>query len=685
LNKLFSGIALTLLLVSMLAFFSPHIAPVYAAGTVVCVVNASTGNNLTLACLHGSVTINISIENSPNDMAGYQLTLLWNSSILNCTSFTDNPPSAWGNNIFNATDQLNRTNPGGIASYQNVKACMLFGLGAPGNHVVNTLNFTVIGNGETTLQLQNVVVGTWGDPTHNWPITVYSGVFETLASPIYILPDGSVSPLGAPIQRNGSIYTLTGNISTAFTTGIMVQKGNITINGAGYILQGNRLDGLNITGINHVTIHNMGISNFDTGIQLDSSSNNSIVGNNVRVNNELGIQLIHSSNSNRITGNNITANGIAGIQLSYYSSNNNISENNVANNRFQGIMVGSNYNNVMGNNVTANKGAGIELDASFNNDVIGNNVANNSDGIDLAYSSNNSAIGNNITNSGLGMFLDSSSNNTISANSFVNGGLLVNSFGNIVNGNLVNGKPLVYLEGASSYRVADAGQIILLKCVNMTVENLNLSNTAIGVELLNTNNTIISGNNMTSDKVYGIFLGNNSNNIVNRNTIMNNTIDGIDLYLSLNNSISDNNITANNRYGISLWWSSNNNIYHNHFVNNTKQALDYGNLTNVWDDGSKGNYWSDYLTKYPNATEIDNTGVGNTPYVIDVNNTDHYPLLNQPVIPEFPSYLMLPLMMIATLLAVIVYRRKHRVKATLSRQRSARQCAVRWESGMLNF
>ena len=27
------------------------------------------------------------------------------------------------------------------------------------------------------------------------------------------------------------------------------------------------------------------------------------------------------------------------------------------------------------------------------------------------------------------------------------------------------------------------------------------------------------------------------------------------------------------------------------------------------------NYWNDYLTKYPNATEIDSSGVGNTPYV----------------------------------------------------------------------
>jgi hypothetical protein len=51
---------------------------------------------------------------------------------------------------------------------------------------------------------------------------------------------------------------------------------------------------------------------------------------------------------------------------------------------------------------------------------------------------------------------------------------------------------------------------------------------------------------------------------------------------------------------------------------------------NVWDDGypSGGNYWSDYLTKYPNASQIDHTGIGNAPYVINSNNTDRYPLMS---------------------------------------------------------
>jgi hypothetical protein len=62
------------------------------------------------------------------------------------------------------------------------------------------------------------------------------------------------------------------------------------------------------------------------------------------------------------------------------------------------------------------------------------------------------------------------------------------------------------------------------------------------------------------------------------------------------------------------------------------------NSTNVWDNGypSGGNYWSDYQTKYLNATEIDSSSIWNTPYVIDTNNTDFYPLMTPYVIPEFP-------------------------------------------------
>ena len=64
---------------------------------------------------------------------------------------------------------------------------------------------------------------------------------------------------------------------------------------------------------------------------------------------------------------------------------------------------------------------------------------------------------------------------------------------------------------------------------------------------------------------------------------------------------------------------------------------DNSTFTNFWDNAAVGNYWSDYQTKYPNATEIGNSGIGNTPYIVDANNIDHYPLMKPVVIPELPD------------------------------------------------
>jgi len=94
---------------------------------------------------------------------------------------------------------------------------------------------------------------------------------------------------------------------------------------------------------------------------------------------------------------------------------------------------------------------------------------------------------------------------------------------------------------------------------------------------------------------------------------------------SSNNTISGNNI-ADNEYGIWLEDSMNNRLYHNNFIDNTHQA--YAEYTNTWDDGypSGGNYWSDYEARYPGAQELDGSGIWDTPYEIDENNVDSYPL-----------------------------------------------------------
>jgi parallel beta-helix repeat protein len=97
---------------------------------------------------------------------------------------------------------------------------------------------------------------------------------------------------------------------------------------------------------------------------------------------------------------------------------------------------------------------------------------------------------------------------------------------------------------------------------------------------------------------------------------------GIILNAAYNSVINNNNISENKGTGINVSVSSTENIiYHNNFINNTINAFDDSN--NSWDNGVKGNYWSDYEGIDENYDEI-----GDTPYLIaGGDNKDNYPLM----------------------------------------------------------
>jgi len=101
---------------------------------------------------------------------------------------------------------------------------------------------------------------------------------------IYIRDDGSIDPPTAPIQRDGDTYTLTGNI-TSDADGIVIERNNMTLDGAGYTVQGTdpswESKWMTLSYRSNVTIRDMQIKAFWYGVYLSSSNNNSISGNNI--------------------------------------------------------------------------------------------------------------------------------------------------------------------------------------------------------------------------------------------------------------------------------------------------------------------------------------------------------------------------------------------------------------------
>jgi parallel beta-helix repeat protein len=176
---------------------------------------------------------------------------------------------------------------------------------------------------------------------------------------------------------------------------------------------------------------------------------------------------------------------------------------------------------------------------------------------------------------------------------------------------------------------------------NVTVKNMRIVNFGEGIYNVNTGNTTIIGNYI-ADCWFGITIGiaDSDNVLIKNNTIANNAGFAIAIqYSDGNQIITENNIMNNS---ISVWMSP-------------EPSVDR-------------NYWSDYLTKYPNAKEVGNSGIWDTPYNYDATLgrfTDKHPLVEPvTVIPEFPSWIILPLFIITTLLTTLVYFKKRQKGST---------------------
>jgi hypothetical protein len=123
-------------------------------------------------------------------------------------------------------------------------------------------------------------------------------------------------------------------------------------------------------------------------------------------------------------------------------------------------------------------------------------------------------------------------------------------------------------------------------------------------------------------------------------TIKNTTIEGYGIGICLvdnssNNMIIGNSISSARQSMCDLWLEgSSNKLYHNNFLGYHPTVSGAGyRYPNIFDDGypSGGNYWGAYtgvdLYHGPGQNIMGGDGIGDTPYVIDSNNMDHYPLM----------------------------------------------------------
>ena len=284
-----------------------------------------------------------------------------------------------------------------------------------------------------------------------------------------------------------------------------------------------------------------------------------------------------------------------------------------------------------------------------------------------------------------------------------------------------------------------------LMASNVTVKNLHVTSWKAGVYGAFNNNTItnnvfagnyqavaiyaddyiVSENSISGSSDAAILIDTGAtrpqgdNNLITQNQLTSNNW-ALDILNSNGTTITENNVTNNAVALVLGTLSANVNsagfqlLYSNNFINNTQilyVPIDEPFMQDVvplspagqWDNGSFGNYWSDYLSRYPNATEIDHSGIGDTPYAIIDSTTysddyangtaitgtailgtavDRYPLMapfsastvtnltqasspspspshsSSPTIPEFPSVIIGIAIVIAVTATIIVYIKK---------------------------
>ncbi|MFX0100700.1 MAG: right-handed parallel beta-helix repeat-containing protein [Candidatus Hodarchaeota archaeon] len=219
---------------------------------------------------------------------------------------------------------------------------------------------------------------------------------------------------------------------------------------------------------------------------------------------------------------------------------------------------------------TSNDRAGIYLDNCTNVNVTGNEVTGNYHGVYLYFSNNNTISGNKATgNTGAGIILSLANNNTIS-------------------GNNATGNP------------------------------------GSGIVLSFSHENTISGNNATGNSNDGIFLYWSNNNTISGSHAMENGNNGIFLVSSNNNTISGNHVTGNDNDAISIYTDCLDNTVSLNMIEGTCVNFDFS-------DHWTHNYWYDYESKYPDATN--NGFYWDTPYEFDTVFQDDFPL----VIPTLPD------------------------------------------------
>jgi parallel beta-helix repeat protein len=486
---------------------------------------------MTLTVSTGNLfNVTVSADNLPllsgnNGLCGVAFRLTWNATVLQGVKMTEimfhsTMPNQTeiDENLWRLNNKINNSegNLDYAYTYINISRAVSNGY-APitGNHTLAMITFNATTPGSTQLHISWVKMGDVNENVLADAYVIDSTIIVNKSEEpgdggpakangtIYIRADGSIDPPTASIQRNGDAYTLTGNI-TSVGDGIVIERDNMTLDGAGYEIQGTNpqffgSNGIYLSNRRNVTLGNLNIGNFSVGIALVEAATNNLVCENNLEENYCGISLGLNGGPAYCLGGNI----------------------------------------ICRNNISKNRDCGFASYSSSNNSIIGNNIGENYNiGIRLLASSVNTLRQNNM--------FDNPKNFGVVA------WQLTDFPNDIDTSNTIDGKPIFYLMNKENVTVdpstaPDIGYLAVINSTGITVRNLTLGKNIQGIMFAYTTNSTVMGNSLTQND-QGILLWQSSNNTIYENNATDN-VEGILLedssYNTLRNNRMDHNYDCN--------------------------------------------------------------------------------------------------------------------------------------------
>ncbi|MCI0497581.1 MAG: right-handed parallel beta-helix repeat-containing protein, partial [Thermoplasmata archaeon] len=368
--------------------------------------------------------------------------------------------------------------------------------------------------------------------------------------------------------------------------------------------------------------------------------------NSTATNNTFGIYLYGTSWS-LVEGNHVSGNLASGIFLEKSSHKNAISWNNVTWNNVYGAtsragihVKGSGLDRIEDNVVEDNYYVGIFIDSSNNCSVSRNEVHHtkmNAAGIQTQYAADVEISWNNVSNNSCSGIDNYESADLWIHNNTVNG----NAEAGISNG-AIYGHTVVWVTVADNVVIAGNNDIVgmvLNYCTNWTIFGNDVAYNLRGLSMYQCDNITVVNNSFRGSSAQGIYATSSKHSRIAYNEVFDNEDYGV-----LMNNCDDISVFLNN--------------FHQNNHNGTQGYDDTG--TNVWDNGTQGNYWSDYA-----GPDRNGDGIGDWPYNLTggAGARDAFPLMNATMNDAPVKVQELPLVAAACAvlaLSIIIDRRRKR-------------------------